>query len=239
VTNIDQKFKPLGYTSEVLWHFVTSSDDALDLLIDKLLSRDENEFMRICIRKDPKDQKHHTRLLDVVDTTYGGESSLPQISRSITILEPKAVCFADIPLHNLDIHMERYKNGIGLGFQKKFLMERFQSEIQPVHYYHSITQSILSDISDEGNQGERKLKPYSKIPTIKQKPDESFDSIYLEREWRILSDVNVSAEELAFIALRDRSDFSKFHKSPYASKLLSMGVSIVNIAEIFPRENRL
>lgn len=232
------EFRALGYTSEIFWHFVTAREgDALDTVLEKIIDKNGDDF-QINLKKDPTSKHFHHRKLQLESSELQNEP--PKTSMSIQIAEPRAVCFADIPFQHLDVHMARYRKGIGLGFRKEFLMNKYKSLIQPVHYYHSITEKLLEKISTYNSaESTATLYDYTKIPTLDQTPEETFNAIYLEREWRVMEDVSISFGDLAILALRSVSDFKKIETFKEISQfLISYGVSVINIESIFPKERK-
>lgn len=229
--------EPLGYTSRILWHFISSSadNDALAILLEKIFNSSDNIFT---LKKNPSAGDPYYR------RNYSSEETmlqdLPKEDTSKIFFEPRAICFADIPFQHLNHHMNRYKDAIGLGFERQSLQEKLKHRIQPVRYIHDVSEKMWGKISSKQND-QTILNDYYKLHSYKSDPPEDFDSIYLEREWRSLDDqFTFKAEDLAFLVLRNQNDFQTINqKNSLIGGLNQSGVSIVNVEKIFPRKAKI
>lgn len=172
----------------------------------------------------------------------------------IYVEEPKAVCFCDIPINHLALHMQKY-GYVGLGIDKNLLAEK-SLDLQPVRYYF-IRESIEYNHSSSGvfnvvkSEGKRlvQLERYVKIPTLLQDDEmtdkikqpgnedkelsvsECFDWIYEEREWRHFDPVTLKYEEVSFLLFPSRKYLDRLGKLSY---LIDSKVGIIYADELFP-----
>ncbi|RDW21314.1 hypothetical protein CWR48_02560 [Oceanobacillus arenosus] len=157
------------------------------------------------------------------------------------IVTPGITCFADIPINDLSLHMEKYSN-FGLALKKDFLVEKGAN---PVYYIatNGIVQeangcltgqnkrredyfktnvkryfSLMNQVRDLIDKGEQEsmqtldelqwldsfitkhifayLKPFDA-----SKIDADKENYYLEREWRIIGDVQFTLDDITRILI--------------------------------------
>ena len=165
------------------------------------------------------------------------KTTLVSVKEHEEYLEPRAVCFADIPFNFLPIHMERY-SGIGLGFRRRLLSDSYE-DLRPVAYIPRLTQkSIGQHIADEAS---KVLKTYVKVESINNKKEgmdgEPFELIYREREWRRPADIEFNASSLACIVFRTAKELEQAHQSNKFKSLLASKVAFLNMEDFFERPN--
>lgn len=236
-------FKQLSYTSSIIWHFVRGSgtsfeeksDDSLKTVLDKIFV-DDLKGRLLVSPPGIKDKFYRRNLeLEISSDFFTPGSEVPLDKSQIELLEPRAICFADIPVNNLPIHINRYF-GIGFGFRRNVLINKID-DLKPVHYYPRKNEFSLKTACVNYVSGENtfELHNYSKIPST----SETFDEIYNEREWRSLSDIEFSHEDLALIFFPTRSSLSKALQEPKILNMVKNGVGIFCGEDMFdPEEGR-
>ncbi|MBK7889299.1 MAG: hypothetical protein IPJ84_00150 [Bdellovibrionales bacterium] len=158
--------------------------------------------------------------------------------------EPKSLCFCDIPVGSLPVHMEKYGD-IGIGIKRNKIDESpFFDKLKPVLYYPHIDEEILNR---EGaakrlwslNDREVVLQDFVKIPTrlspaASANPNDNselFESIYEEREWRSTESIKISLDDLAYILVPDRSFLCE--QFPKLRTLLRKGVGLITAKDMY------
>lgn len=228
-------FKTISYTSTLLWHFVrgqgeTFEDKAENSLSIFLTSDSGTEILqengRGKLRRiPPKRDSYHNR-------TFTLEGALPASTKEddfasakdYLIKEPRSICFADIPINHLPIHIDRYY-GIGLGFRRDIISSKIE-DLKPVEYYPRKTTFTLENsceifFGDSSNP--LTLKRYAKIPSM----DESFEHIYHEREWRTFLDFEFSEEDLAMVFFPTRKILNRALSEAKFKTLFAKGVGYI------------
>ena len=254
----------ISYISKILWRFYGGAN-----LNDPQAGINDIQYIfekdRIVLQPykgaDGKSDKYKRQ---VVFKKEGAEKSIthqiggqiiddPDI-KVVYVEEPKAVCFCDIPINHLALHMRKYGH-VGLGIDKNLLTEK-ALDLQPVRYYfirepkeynHPIP-GIFNVAKSEG-QTRVQLEKYVKIPTLFQddgmadkikQPDnedkefgvsECFDWIYEEREWRHFGPVTLKYEEISFLLFPSRKYLYRLGK---LSHLVDAKVGIIYTDELFP-----
>jgi hypothetical protein len=228
-------FKTISYTSTLLWHFVRGAGDNFDQKAEnslslfltsesgtEILQENGKGYLR---RIPPKRDSYHNR-------TFTLEGALPAsakeddfgIAKDYFVKELRSLCFADIPINHLPIHLDRYY-GIGLGFRRDIISSKIE-DLKPVEYYPRKTIFTLEN-SCEVFFGDTShpltLKRYAKIPSM----DESFDDIYNEREWRTFQDLEFSEEELAMIFFPTRKILNRALNEARFKSLFAKGVGYI------------
>lgn len=226
----NQTLNPLHYVSKTLWHFVKGRDDAaLDILVKKILNRNATSLH---LKKAP--DGINFRRLQVAPSSAGGigvGGILPKKpSGEKEILEPRAVCFADIPFNFLPIHIRTYA-GLGLGFTRTELSKE-HPQLRPVQYFPLITRATLNAARDQSRK-RLTLSPYSKLPSN----EESFEKIYREREWRITTDLKLETKLLTCVVFMTRDSLKLAMRRPKIKKLADSGVSLLACDDHFFRES--
>lgn len=242
----------LNYVSDTLWHFsqlCDSTEASQKLKPIKQFVDANSKSVRLLKGGASSKQFREVRKYSFSESEKMDSILEPESTQSSLLLkEPTAICFADIPIHYLDIHAERYKNcfGFGFGFDKERVLETLGAKIQPVRYLHKINLGMSSDLFQENpqNSGDKIniLKSYVKIPSARvsaldKSIDESFESIYKEREWRTLSQICCLgiSKHLRYFILPESTQIESlflFHKN-IANLFLANSVSIVALDHIF------
>lgn len=198
------------YVSNELTHFVgrgLKTDEERYFLLVKIL---KSGWLTPGPVQDP--QERHRTLI----TTPGAKFSAEEM------FNPHVVCFCDIPVGDLSIHMEKYKH-FGLAFTKGFLIKK---EARPVFYMTQVVAKEFDALSDRygrlfssANLGrlirERKLtteeyglfeqlrvyldfnvlslcKPFDERRTSDVDPQ----NFYMEREWRVFGNVHFDVTDV-------------------------------------------
>jgi len=202
------------YVSDELTHFVGRGrleEDQYRLLV-KIMSDG-------CLRAggDADLDEGHIRL------TFRWEQKLSESE----LFQPSMVCFCDIPVPDLAIHVKKYGR-FGLGFGKKFLIEKGAA---PVFYVPKggplIGQPRATLLDEAGREYEklRSLPPTENPKEVKipvQTPIDRFldyvvfsylkpfdeskteddpDNHYMEREWRTLSSIRFTLSDVRRIII--------------------------------------
>jgi hypothetical protein len=211
------------YVSPELTHFVgkgLSEDQQYELLVSDILNegwlmhppidgRQPNEVLR----GSPLVGGSHTPDVDDTEAAYW-----------------QGICFCDILVTDLEIHMNKYSR-FGLSFLKPFLVDKGAN---PVLYVAYNSQTLSSGLpgSRSGDEVWPRLKVFKgniqlfedyrgKLPLtlryfldmlvfsfIKYFDDSTSDkdesNVYMEREWRVLGDVNFTLEEVHRVFIPER-----------------------------------
>lgn len=199
-------FQTTSYTSPLLWHFVRGAGNEclsafLKALPEQPIFNDDASGVLLSI--PPSRKPYHSRNFvlennasEYINSSESSQSSDLASQRSYLLKEPRSICFADIPISHLPIHINRYY-GIGLGFRKDRLIMA-NAELRPVEYFPRNNLFALKNACesfDDTILDEQNLKRYSKVPT----EDETFYEIYHEREWRTFDRFEFSSDELSII----------------------------------------
>src|SRR5699024_598760 len=151
------------------------------------------------------------------------------------IISPQMICFADIPINDLSLHMEKYSN-FGIAFKKDFLVEYganpvlYITQNGKMNKYGATREEWFRDhlkkyalLKDKIQTNEmldhekgikqlflevdrflvRDLFAYLK-PFDASKHDADEDNYYLEREWRIIGNLQFSQENITRILIPER-----------------------------------
>ncbi len=210
------------YISKELTHFVGASikdadqsnamSDQYDLLIK--IIRDGR------ISYPPHNSEDHIPADLKYDPYYSYRIDRRIDASSNQMINPSMVCFCDIPIEDLGIHIQKY-SPFGLSFLKSFLIERGAN---PVFYIarssgiHGITRSEYfneriklylktcfqttpigkncDDVSSFINDMLCFLKFFDP-----EKADEDIDNFYMEREWRSLFNIYFEIKDIERIIL--------------------------------------
>jgi len=218
------EYRPLGYVSKVLWHFVkgNETESASDVVIKKIIRGANNT-----LKKDPSGAKHHKRAF--VSTTVAS-SEADEIPPFIEFLEPRALCFADIPIQYLPIHLREY-HGIGFGFQLDSLKAK-NDGLYPVWYIPIKTEDELRKhfVKDTKNE----IGSYVKLPS----QEEPFDKIYKEREWRLLSDFTFEISDLVALVFPTNSERKTCLEYEEIREMALRGVSMLSCEDLYEIDMR-
>ena len=236
-------YKNLNHVSNILWHFLGRG-----ITEEEALRRLEKKIERETFILEPHicDGANHIREVLISSVSMFPAPQPPQ-PKTLQVLEPKAVCFCDIPIHNLPSHMNKFGN-VGIGVLKSWVMKQ-QFGIRPVLYYPLVSPNELL----ETKLGHWKLDQdqnilldrYLKIPThfgppdaeeMKRKGTETFPGIYEEREWRSFERTIIEIQEIAFVILPNRNSVnSSFEK---LASLLLAPVGRIFANDLFEMETR-
>lgn len=206
-------FKTTSFTSPLFWHFVRGQgtdkhSQATNSLEKFLKAEDKNPIFfegakgRLLVNP-PNSESFHKRyfFLEKIGGEIGSNlndnaSSDLESSEQYILSEPRSICFADIPINHLPIHINRYY-GIGLGFRRDAIIVS-RNDLKPVEYFPRNIDFTLENSCEEFNKqngNEFILRKYAKVPS----QSESFHEIYHEREWRTFSDFEFESKQLALI----------------------------------------
>lgn len=186
----------LGYTSELLWHFFgrrkRNYEEKLHLL-EIILDKGS-------LLVDPPGWTESRVQISPAQEVQLDQEAPPTTSEDFYFAEPKMVCLADIPIHCLPIHAQRYKN-FAFGFSKQKLSEKYRDALRTVMIFR--TEWTLKSLQElEGTLLQRRgvssvYQPCCDVGKFLKfehgaNTDECFQNIYLEREWRCLIDVELA-----------------------------------------------
>jgi hypothetical protein len=143
------------YVSKELTHFVgksLASDDERYNLLLKILKEGLLRGTGIT-DEDIERDNFYTNI-----NFYSRDGSKGKFSNE-TLVETPSVCFCDIPVNDLGIHMGKYKR-FGLSFIKEFLIEK---RANPVFYVAIDSKSTIRDqaINSRGNRYDEQLKLFA------------------------------------------------------------------------------
>lgn len=236
-----KNYEILGYTSRVLWHFVRDQYDeekkkftpysainVFNLIFD-------SKTQKNILKPDPSGKKYHSRQLQITNQTSNADSDGTDKENFIiiSVKEPRAICFADIPFNFLPIHLENY-NGIGIGFKQDNLRAQLD-DLKPVDYFPTTIDDFKEFYADSSTEAEITLKKYSKIPTSHSIPefDEAFDKIYLEREWRTFQPFNFNLQDISMIVARTSEEKNNILRNDQVKKMLNDGLAVISLDDFF------
>ncbi len=237
------KYHSHSHISDLLWHFIgpkSFENYEYQSATDRLNSLISADALSITLKPYTKDSRHYNRNLYLPNTGFGVESDKINLYE---VNEPRAICFCDIPINSLPIHIEKYGD-IGIGIRRqKIVTGAFFNKIKPVLYYPCISEETL--FSPENNDRLWKINGNSvtlfdfvKIPT-KVDPEreptpedhaEEFESIYEEREWRTTEEIVLSTNEIAFIIVPDDTHWKNCDR---ISTLVKNGLSLIKAKDLY------
>jgi hypothetical protein len=232
------EYEGVTHVSNVLWHFIgPKRHETLDKAIERL---DRKIFrkggLRGRLKPFFKNGNYHVRDLLLEPLSYGPAGN-PQVKNNWIIYEPKSLCFCDIPVNHLPLHMSKYGD-VGLGFRREIVLNLKDCIVKPVRYFPlNPTESIKRQVADIGVKGIRRgvktlhLDNFIKIPTwlppgkpnIEGSNAEDFNSIYEEREWRTFDEMEFKTEDLSFILLPSKKYISKKYPNIYSAVQKGVG----------------
>ena len=240
------RYEALSHVSGLLWHFLGPKDDhtGYSTILDRMVKKVNDTGTGGELRRwlPAKDDFFYKRKLMFDEGGFGFVVD-PNDKRYQTfwVKEHRALCFCDIPINHLPLHMEKYGD-VGFGFRRDKLFLK-ASDLQPVRYFRLKSSVDLVKYQnrfwkfDDGLK-EVELDEYIKIPTLLSKDipvlddDESelFDRIYEEREWRSIDGFEYTLEELAFVLIPDRVYLKKY---PKLQKLVENGVGLIVATDLY------
>lgn len=191
------------FTSEVLWHF-TGRNKPEDQAYDILLS-----ILKIGLKVGKKDTefKYIDWKSKEIKTTWGRPT----------------VCLADIPLKDLEIHMERYQK-YAIGFHKdSVIMNHFNPVLYVNQYAHffdrfmTVRDEICEYLKKSSKEMEVKFDEMLYLlgsvavsgnikanPCVNPQLDElQLNNFYYEREWRSILNWEFKPNDIAVVILPD------------------------------------
>lgn len=209
-------------------------------LIQRYVSKELTHFVG---RHRPEEERFDL-LLDIIRSGWllhrdvGGTIKINTNADGLEeMVIPGITCFADIPINDLSLHMEKYSN-FGLAFKKDFLVEKGANPVfylatngmvseenqkqtrekyfkQNIRKYFSHIQNIKQEIKENGT--EKELHTIEQIDTLlvkhifaylkpfdASKTDADEENYYLEREWRIVGDVQFTLTDITRILIPER-----------------------------------
>lgn len=249
-----KNMQSMTYVSQLLWHFVRDRKESatakaatsFDVLDREILGENGAGKLKACPnpKAPPPWDKFYVRTvrLEVPSSSLFdlGESAADLEARAskelgdvLQLLEPRAVCFADIPFNFLPVHMERY-SGIGLGFRRRVLT-RTHERLRPVSYIPRLSKGSIEELIRDKAKNE--LGPYIKVESVDSAINgmdgEPFETIYREREWRVLHDVDFDHDALACVVFRNSQELEDAHRSEKFAPLIKRRISLLNREDFF------
>jgi Putative abortive phage resistance protein AbiGi, antitoxin len=214
------------YVSPELTHFVgkgLSEDQQYSLLVNDILK--EGWLMY----SSPIDDRQPTEVLK--GNPLVGGTRTPDVDDTEAAYSQR-ICFCDIPVTDLDIHMNEYSR-FGLSFLKPFLVDKGANSVLYVAYNSQALSFGLPDSGDEPwprrrvferniellEDYRRKMRGTFPInleyfldmlvfPFIKYFDDSTSDedesNVYMERAWRVLDDVNFALADVHRVFMPER-----------------------------------
>ncbi|WP_068673346.1 abortive infection system antitoxin AbiGi family protein [Oceanobacillus sp. Castelsardo] len=209
-------------------------------LIQRYVSKELTHF----VGRHKPEQERFNLLMDIIKSGWLLHKDIgenikinPNAHGLEDIVIPGITCFADIPINDLSLHMEKYSN-FGLAFKKDILVEKGAN---PVYYlatngligessgfaremyfkenvksYFSLMKDIKKILKEQGIGMEhvqnlerldsfliKHIFAYFK-PFDASKTDADEDNYYLEREWRIVGDVQFNIDDITRILIPER-----------------------------------
>ena len=186
--------------------------------------------------KLPPTEEQYTLLVKILTDGIlraGGESDIEEglvrlkfrwgasLSDSERLFQAAAVCFCDIPLADLAIHVRRYSR-FGLAFRKEFLIEKGAAPVfyvpKGVKLFHRTRTEWLDDAGKElADARGRSIAPGERLripedtplgrfldyivlsylkPFDEMKGEDDTENYYMEREWRTLTSVRFALTDV-------------------------------------------
>ncbi|MBI2602069.1 MAG: hypothetical protein HYW48_03350 [Deltaproteobacteria bacterium] len=240
-------YKNIDHVSNILWHFIgPKNNESIKRSLQRLETFFEGTVDRsVLVLKPHTDEPHRRQFsLPCGDSLSASEMGEPNANFPLVdIVEPRALCFCDIPFNQLGGHMNRY-GSIGIGLRKNEVINRFvEFGIRPVLYYpvndpHEFltTQQALWTRRDDATE----LGNYVKVPTLfpktkENRNTESFDQIYEEREWRGFKEIRLNFWDIAFLLLPNRDIPIE---SENLNNLMQSHVGLIVASDIFGQEGQ-
>ncbi|MBX2995341.1 MAG: hypothetical protein KF681_10970 [Bdellovibrionaceae bacterium] len=245
------KYHPQTHISDILWHFIGPKKfEGFDYerAFCRLESFISDDGTSLVLGPYTADGDFHQRKLFLRKPKIGNET-LPDAEEEYFVSEPKALCFCDIPIGSLPIHMSKYGD-IGIGVKRGKVNESpFFDKLKPVLYYPHIDEAILRREGEtkrfwELFERDVRLADFVKIPTRlgpvgridPTDNSELFESIYEEREWRAVEEIKITLDDLAYILVPERSFLSD--KFPKLRALVRHGVGLITAKDMYRLRSR-
>ncbi|WP_300063601.1 abortive infection system antitoxin AbiGi family protein [uncultured Roseobacter sp.] len=221
--------KNQNYVSPYLFHFVgrtEKSDRAKFELLLKILT--DQQLRHTPFEKDGS-RYGYSSVLDCDGEWKGSILTEKQGPDGNKPLFDNIVCFADIPLESLMLHMSKYSQ-FGLSFEKGFLSERGVRPVMYFPHWKSIPglsihgrdaaqrlDTLLKQLFENESDGDKQLRRTVLLdlmafikPFDVSKSEDDIDNYYMEREWRSVGYVSFSLTNVQQVLV----------PSPYQSELL-------------------
>jgi hypothetical protein len=215
------------YVSPELTHFVgrelSSDDQRYSLLVNDILKGG-------CLKFPPIDDRPCTEGLSGSPLPLVGGTPKPDVDDTEAAYS-RVVCFCDIPVPALAIHMSKYGR-FGLSFLKRFLVAKGAN---PVMYVAKKSQALAFGLPDvrsgydvwpRDKVFKENIQIFSdkylgKLPQPQKyfldllvfsfikyfddsAPDEDEANVYMEREWRVIGDVNFALADVHRVFMPER-----------------------------------
>lgn len=251
-------FQSVTYLSKILWRFYGSSspnEPKAGIKDIKFIFNEGKIVLKPFYGEDGK-RTHYRRLVSFgedqaaanLSATTEGEPETPE--KRYYVEEPKAVCYCDIPINHLPLHMDKY-NAVGIGIDRELLAKK-ALDLQPAKYHYvrskdEFNSSIpeTSTVQESDSITTVSLKKYVKVATLFEgnnsvrgtvqykdsDSSEGFDSIYEEREWKHFEEVVLDYRDIAFLLLPSPE---YFEQHPEFKDLRDANVGIIFASKLFP-----
>ena len=217
-------------------------------MLQRYVSKELTHFVG---RNLPCEEKRYRLLLKILkegkliapNPPFGIRGSSEKVSRNLVVnaavpfsegaYHPQVVCFCDIPVGDLGIHMGKYGN-FGLSFEKSFLLK---NGANPVFYIATestfFTETNFDDMierfrssfgkqmrSSADHKESLEIERFIDFQVFsfmkefgKATEDDSEKNYYMEREWRVWGDVNFELSDVFRIIL-PKSYVGRLKKEP-------------------------
>jgi hypothetical protein len=231
------------YVSPELTHFVgkrlSSEDQRYSLLVNGILKGG-------CLKFPPIDDNRCIEGLSGNLPFVGGTREPDDDTEAAY---SQRICFCDIPVTDLEIHMTKYSR-FGLSFLKDFLVRKGANPVMYVAENSQALSFYLPETTKDEPWPRRRvfernielLEKYRKenrdtipiyleyfldilvLPFIKyfdaSAPDEAEANVYMEREWRVIGDVNFTLADVHRVFMPERyAERFRADLSDYTGKL--------------------
>ncbi|MGE3760077.1 MAG: abortive infection system antitoxin AbiGi family protein [Pseudobdellovibrionaceae bacterium] len=239
------RYLPQTHISDILWHFIGPKEfegnDYTKALV-RLESYIRDDLSGIDLVPFKKISQFHVRTLLIKELGYGVAEDLGDVKKFV-VHEPRALCFCDIPISSLPVHMAKYGD-IGIGIHRRKMNDPvFFNKLRPVLYYPHINSQVIHDEQNlnrfwkiEGST--ITLHDFVKIPTHLSSEQnanrefnaEQFETIYEEREWRSMSSLRLSLDDIAYFIIPEKSHLSNH---PKIKKLIAEGIGLITAKDMY------
>lgn len=249
-------YTSVTYISKILWRFFGGSDPS-----DPKVGLHDIQFIftkgKIVLEPffgpNGKEDRYRRQIVfqKSSDSMVPSGQGEPLNDDEIYAEEPKAVCFCDIPINHLALHMKKY-NCVGIGIDRELLAQKAK-DLQPARYFfirgaedfETDMPGVFSVRNAEGIKTVA-LEKYIKIATLfrdnasvsetlaspgGRDVSEGFNSIYEEREWKHFGRVELDFNEVAFVLLPSRGYLKSAGE---LAKLIEAKPGIIYADELFP-----